>query len=159
MRHPKHASLVYWSVSLLSIHKEETMTPKHRDCVPNTNPTVVLRAFPSPPRTYYLGTGALKWSLLGPTIWVLGGLGFIIPLYLSTWTLRDRCSTQYPQVTVGLGARVALAARRRKSPPGGRGLWSELRGQPLALQGPSRLHKHEDPTVVSSRWYIEYGIV
>ena len=29
---------------------------------------------PSPPRTYYLETGALKGPL-GPTIWVLGGLG------------------------------------------------------------------------------------
>ena len=33
-----------------------------------------LRRIPSPPRTYYLGTGALKGPL-GPTIWVLGGLG------------------------------------------------------------------------------------
>ena len=30
-------------------------------------------SFPSPPRTYYLGTGALKGPL-GPTIWVLRGL-------------------------------------------------------------------------------------
>ena len=31
-------------------------------------------SIPSPPRTYYLGTGALKGPL-GPTIWVLAGLG------------------------------------------------------------------------------------
>ena len=30
--------------------------------------------YPGPPRTYYLGAGALKGPL-GPTIWVLGGLG------------------------------------------------------------------------------------
>ena len=50
--------------------------------------------YPSPQRTYYLGTGALK-GILGPTIWVLGGLGIVIlyvevesPRCIGLWTLR-----------------------------------------------------------------------
>ena len=35
-----------------------------------------INVYPSPPRTYCLGTGALKGPS-GPTIWVLGRLGNI----------------------------------------------------------------------------------
>ena len=133
----------------------------------------ILYTYPSPPRTHYLGTGALKRPS-GPTIWALGGLGIYTTYYHILYTILGslcsiglsgpkavdlqgpRCpAPRSPRLPRRCAAGGFLGGRRWRSPgcsrcPGH--AWPCFGHLPAGLypsgpsQRPKRLYEHKGPT-------------